>query len=1306
MAMNERTPLDATVDIPSDGDSLDAGLAAAFGPDSGPPLPAGGSVLQALSAGLPSVPRILLREPDSFGGSPIIRPSSEEMPDKQDPAASLQLHGEIARGGMGAVLKGRDVDLGRDVAVKVLLETHQGKTEMLQRFVEEAQISGQLQHPGITPVYELGQFADKRPYFTMKLVKGKTLATLLAARKSPAEEQSRYVGIFAQICQTLAYAHARGVIHRDLKPSNVMVGAFGEVQVMDWGLAKVLKEGGIADEQRSREREPVEVSVIRTQRSAGSSTPEVGSNTQAGTVLGTPAFMAPEQARGEVELVDERADVFGLGAILCVILTGQPPYVGKQEEIAYKARKAKLEDAFARLEGCGADAELIALTERCLAAELLERPRHAGEVAEQVAAYQQSVTERLRLAELAETEARARAEEESKTRVEAEARLAAEHRARQMTLGLAAAVLLVLTLAGGGAWWQQWKQEQADTAVEKGLAGALKLAKLAQETPLQAGNYQQALEEAQVAAELAKGASDTLRKRADELVARLEREKEAAERDRRLLTALLEVHNPREGPKFKPDDEGLMNTLAEPSAEEQFASAFRDWGLDVDAVQAKEAAALLKARPAAVVTEVVAALDAWASQPLQHQKAAAARVAELAAALDDNPSSLRRELREILKQHQLPVEHALSVLSAVLRPVPVPVQVPLGKDQLRLRQLAVKTDPSVEPILGLLTLTRALRMAGDEALAERVLRAALIARPHELVLYHILGEVLTTRKPPRWGEAVVFYQAARALRPDLGVNLAQALMNSGHAREGLDLLARMVHDSPNNPYLHFQRGFALLKQERYAEAEAAYRQAIELKPDYALAYNNLGKVLHDQGRVDEAIAEYQKAIQLDPKIAMAHANLGGALYNKGRVDEAMTECQKALELDPKNAIAHNNLGLVLERKGRWDEGIAEYQQAIKLDPKFAIAHNNLGNSLKSKGQVDEAIAEYQKALELDPKYAHAHSNLGIALVNKGRMDEAIAEFQAALEMDPKNAKTHNGLGAALRNKGRMDEAIASCKKAIELDPKFAEAHNGLGMALHVQGLRHVQGRLDEAIAEYQKAIELDPKNSAAHNNLAGALLYYNYYTGRQDGAKGRLDEAVAGMKKALELDPKDAVARDNLARWEPVAALQSKLPAFLEGKFQPRDNAERIHLAQLCFYRNYHRAAAQLYADAYAAEPKQADDLRTNHRYDAACAAALAGCGDGTDAKQLDDKERARWRKQALDWLRADLALWTKQADSGKPIDRIRVAQKLRHWQSEADFASIHDANELAKLPGGERQACEKLWADVAALLKKAQQTK
>src|SRR5262245_56800560 len=158
--------------------------------------------------------------------------------------APLRLYDEIARGGMGGILRGRDDGQGRDVAVKVLLEEHRGKPGLVRRFLEEARIAGQLQHPGVVPVYGLGELPDGRPYFQMKVVKGRTLAEQLAARKEPAEDRGRFLKVFEQVCQALAYAHSKGVLHRDLKPANVMVGAFGEVQVMDWGLAKVLASGG------------------------------------------------------------------------------------------------------------------------------------------------------------------------------------------------------------------------------------------------------------------------------------------------------------------------------------------------------------------------------------------------------------------------------------------------------------------------------------------------------------------------------------------------------------------------------------------------------------------------------------------------------------------------------------------------------------------------------------------------------------------------------------------------------------------------------------------------------------------------------------------------------------------------------------------------------------------------------------------------------------------------------------------------------------------------------------------------------
>src|SRR5262249_41776795 len=209
--------------------------------------------------------------------------------------------GELGHGGMGTVLKGRDTDLGRDIAIKVLLETHQGRPALLGRFVEEAQIGGQLQHPGIVPVYELGTF-EQRPYFTMKLVKGQTLAKLLAEREAPGQDRPRFLKVFEQVCQAVGYAHSKGVIHRDLKPSNIMGGAFGEVKIMDWGLAKVLQKEKTTHTERPPQ--PVEASVIRTQRSSDCSEGSTGSETQSGSVLGTPAYMPPEQAMGEVDRLD------------------------------------------------------------------------------------------------------------------------------------------------------------------------------------------------------------------------------------------------------------------------------------------------------------------------------------------------------------------------------------------------------------------------------------------------------------------------------------------------------------------------------------------------------------------------------------------------------------------------------------------------------------------------------------------------------------------------------------------------------------------------------------------------------------------------------------------------------------------------------------------------------------------------------------------------------------------------------------------------------------------------------------------
>ncbi|HKB39531.1 MAG TPA: serine/threonine-protein kinase, partial [Gemmataceae bacterium] len=355
---------------------------------------------------------------DTTPESPSARASAEQV-------GRYRVLGEIGRGGMGAVLRSHDPELGRDLALKVMRGDYAGQSEAVQRFCEEAQVGGQLQHPGTVPVYELGRAEDGRPYFTMKLVKGETLAKLLKERSSPAQDRPRFLKIFEQVCQAVAYAHSKGVIHRDLKPSNVMVGAFGEVQVMDWGLAKVLNPAATPERATQPEIGTTVASAVKVSRSDSGS-----AETQEGDVLGTPAYMPPEQALGEIGRVDQRADVFSLGAILCEILTAAPPYLGGDRiAVVRQARRAELSDALVRLDTCDADEELVGLARRCLSAELNDRPRDAGEVARSVEAYLAGVEERARQAELERAAAEARAEEAT-AREAAEKKQAEEAQAR------------------------------------------------------------------------------------------------------------------------------------------------------------------------------------------------------------------------------------------------------------------------------------------------------------------------------------------------------------------------------------------------------------------------------------------------------------------------------------------------------------------------------------------------------------------------------------------------------------------------------------------------------------------------------------------------------------------------------------------------------------------------------------------------------------------------------------------------------------------------------------------------------------
>jgi serine/threonine-protein kinase len=634
--------------------------------------------------------------------------------------ARYRILGEIARGGVGVVLKSHDGDLGRHVAMKVLLDQHLDNAVVVERFVEEAQIDGQLQHPGIVPVYELGMGPDQRPFFTMKLVKGRTLSALFKERKPDDGSRRRFLSIFEMICQTMAYAHSRGVVHRDLKPSNVMVGAFGEVQVVDWGLAKVLVQGGVADEEPARKTpQQTEISIIETFRSKPGST---GTESVAGSVMGTPAYMAPEQAMGQVESVDERADVFALGAILLEMITGRAPYLGTNEEVILAAANARLDPAFEALQESGADAELVEICRTCLAPSLSVRFRNGQVVADRIGSYVASVEERAREAQVAAAEARVKAADERK--------------ARKLTLALGASVVLTLLVGGAGYRFvelQQVEQLQANqAAVNRALDEAQKLRASARAGgPGEVAAWDSAIQAA---------------RRAEQVVQTGEVDDETRTR---VATVLADLQGERQLASFRVSDRqddldflqrfaairslhGFEETQRWERIEERYEEAFFQYGIEVE--DPKDAVDLI--HDSDIPLEFAAALDDWAwvdrrISGLESERAMQLLGIALAADLDPWRQRLRQamldrdlpDLRELAQSPQATTSSA-EILTTLAKALWEQDDVPACVETLRTAKQRFPTDFVVN-----LHLAQALSFQGRPA--ADVLRYAEVALSSE-----------------------------------------------------------------------------------------------------------------------------------------------------------------------------------------------------------------------------------------------------------------------------------------------------------------------------------------------------------------------------------------------------------------------------------------------------------------------------------------------------------------------------------------------------------------------------------------------
>ena len=526
------------------------------------------------------------------------------------------------------------------------------------------------------------------------------------------------------------------------------------------------------------------------------------------------------------------------------------------------------------------------------------------------------------------------------------------------------------------------------------------------------------------------------------------------------------------------------------------------------------------------------------------------------------------------------------------------------------------------------------------------------------------------------GQAAALHDQARPAENTAALSLLE------RARDQALRAKALVESGPADVALAVQTSQLLTE----LEAEADVRKQAR---NYHLDAINLRHVDNQ----DAADDEDRKAIELDPTIAEAHAHLGASLQNQGKTDEAIACYRKAIEIAPGYGFAQHYLALALDAQGKVDEAADVYREVLRANPADATARFQLCGILARWRRLEEVRADWQKVLERNPPDHDAWFGYAELCLFFGREDEyhrartaLLARFGDAT--DPIVAERTSRACLLLPWSGEdLRRATALADRA----------------AADTKSPQHVFFELAKGLAEYrnnrpEQAIPL--LREAAPQTVSRLVLAMALYrTGQKEEARQTLDEAVA----AHPWDEESAVAVDNwidfVLRREAEELIVANLSAFLKGDYQPKDNGERFDLAKHCLFHNRFLAAARLYADAFAADPNSAGDLA---HYNPACCAARAGCGDGVDAKDLDNKERAGWRKQALDWLRTDLTQWGKRLEGDKPEDRMAAVQHMRHWQEDSDLAGLRDAAELAKLPADEQEACKKLWADVQTVLDKA----
>jgi serine/threonine-protein kinase len=861
----------------------------------------------------------------------------------------LRLH---AHGGLGEVYLARDEELSREVALKRMRRKYAGDPGSHRRFVREGEITGALEHPGVVPVYGLNRDADGQPCFAMRFIRGDTLQDAIATfhvRRAQGLQPPGFhslsfrqlLGRFVVVCNTLAYAHSRGVIHRDLKPANIMLGDYGETLVVDWGLAKRIDA---PEETLPLGRDHLPAHYLDG-REGGTAT---------GDVLGTPPFMSPEQAAGRNDAVGPASDIYSLGATLYALLAGSPPFAG--DGVLDRVVRGDFPPP----------RQLRPDTPPALEAICLEAMKH-----EPAARYATAL-------ELAADLERWLADEPVNAYPEPLLLRLARWARRHRTALRAAAVVVLISgvLVALGSWWLVRLQTERRQGVEEALAEVGRL-------------------QSQAKWSLARAVLDQAQSRlGDHGPADLQWTLNRMRSDLDLVAQLDAVALARATVvKGKLDDAG---------ADQGYATVFAGAGLGAPGDEPQSVADGVRA--SAVSRPLVAALDDWADctedKDRRQWLLAVARRADpdrWRNAARDVDRWRDRATLERLATEDVALEQPPQLVASVARRLG-----PLGIDVLRRAQAlhpedfwltfrlgltlykdhptqaaeyfraALALRPDTPPVLNNLGNILFDQQRLEEAKAV-YLRGCTID-PNHAPLHNGLGNVLHSQR--RLKEAEEEFRRAVALVPGFAEahnSLGAALHDQKRFEEAEAEYRRACEVDQRFAQFRHNLGSVLLVQGRLEEARNEFRSACRLDPKLAISHHNLGVVLAMQGQLVQARTELQLACELDPKKAEYHNFLGQASRALGRLEEAEKSYRRACDLDSKFAASRNGLGSVLWAQGRLEEARVEFRRACELDAKNAGPHVNLGRLLQVEGQLDEALAEFHRASQLG--YAAVVSDL-------------------------------------------------------------------------------------------------------------------------------------------------------------------------------------------------------------------------------------------------------------------------------------------------------------------------------------------